>query len=169
MSHNSINMTIILTATSFLFHLGHHGREELHSLVLRRLLLIFFLKEKCDECYFIQEVAKTKVQNVSLKKFDVQWAALKCHRNQLNQMFGWKTARCINAAQAGFLQSETTWHKKSIQKHWLQENWYPKQSWTGWVWGMEKKNLFVNGPEVKRKAVIKPRLHFSVSRHRLHF
>ena len=34
--------------------------------------------------------------------------------------------------------------------------------------GDGEKNLFVNGPEFKRKAVIKPRLHFSVSRHRLH-
>ena len=52
MSHNSINMAIILTATNLLFHLGLHGREELHSLVLR-LLIFFFLKEKCDVCYFI--------------------------------------------------------------------------------------------------------------------
>ena len=50
MSHNSINMAIILTATILLFHLGLHGREELHSLVLRRLLIIFFSSKKNVMC-----------------------------------------------------------------------------------------------------------------------
>lgn len=112
-------------------------------------------------------VAKHQVANVSFKKLDVEWAAHKCHRNQLNSMFGWKTSRCIKTAWAGFLSSETG-HKKSIQRHWLQENCYPKPGWAGWVGGMAKKKLFVNGPEVKREAVRKGCKHFFASKHRLH-
>lgn len=47
MSYRDINMVIILTAIIHLLYLGLHGREHLHSLVLRRL---FFSQKKNMMC-----------------------------------------------------------------------------------------------------------------------
>lgn len=76
-------MAIILPAIILLFSLGLHRGKQLHSPVLRRLLLFFFPKRRIRLIY-VQMVAKNKGANESLKHFGVEWVALTCHRNQLN-------------------------------------------------------------------------------------